>query len=342
MSSRATIEFFRKITGGPNSNNTLIAYTTVPEAIGEGGASRIGSACIRARASSPSPTWPSRCARITRTTAGTAPTRAAWNTKKRITSRAADEQACQALSGQDQLRGARAWITGGAAASEGRPPADGVRLGETSSAVLSALDATSTPQGPRAAAGPPAADLQPRFRRDDGRGRRLHGRESPAGPALNSLSSGPISLYHMAMGSNLEDKFQTLHEIVKAARENLAPGPWDYMAGGAESETTLRRNRLAIDSWPSGPASCATCPRSTPPRAPGPPAHPGDAGPVGSIETFAEAAAPPPPRPPRSSAFPRCSAPSATRGWRPWPRPPTTSASSSSTSAATTPGWMTT
>jgi glycolate oxidase len=50
------------------------------------------------------------------------------------------------------------------------------------------------------------------------------------------------------MGSNLEDKFQTLHEIVKAARQNLAPGPWDYMAGGAETETTLRRNRLAIDS----------------------------------------------------------------------------------------------
>ena len=50
------------------------------------------------------------------------------------------------------------------------------------------------------------------------------------------------------MGSNLEDRFQTLHEIVKAARRNLADGPWDYMVGGAETETTLRRNRLAIDS----------------------------------------------------------------------------------------------
>jgi glycolate oxidase len=50
------------------------------------------------------------------------------------------------------------------------------------------------------------------------------------------------------MSSNLEDKFQTLHEIVKAARANLAPGPWDYMVGGAETETTVRRNRLAIDS----------------------------------------------------------------------------------------------
>ena len=29
---------------------------------------------------------------------------------------------------------------------------------------------------------------------------------------------------------------------------NLAPGPWDYLVGGTETETTLRRNRLGIDS----------------------------------------------------------------------------------------------
>ncbi len=50
------------------------------------------------------------------------------------------------------------------------------------------------------------------------------------------------------MSVNMEEKFQTLHEIVKAARQNLAPGPWDYLIGGAESETTLKRNRQAIDS----------------------------------------------------------------------------------------------
>src|SRR5512132_544724 len=50
------------------------------------------------------------------------------------------------------------------------------------------------------------------------------------------------------MPSNLEEKYQTLHEIVRAARMNLAPGPWDYMAGGTETETTLRRNRIALDS----------------------------------------------------------------------------------------------
>src|SRR5205807_716430 len=50
------------------------------------------------------------------------------------------------------------------------------------------------------------------------------------------------------MSSGLEERYQTLHEIVRAARATLAPGPWDYLVGGAETETTLRRNRLAIDS----------------------------------------------------------------------------------------------
>ena len=50
------------------------------------------------------------------------------------------------------------------------------------------------------------------------------------------------------MSSGLEDRFQTLHEIVRAARANLAPGPWDYLVGGTESETTVRRNRQALDS----------------------------------------------------------------------------------------------
>src|SRR5262249_19696195 len=51
-----------------------------------------------------------------------------------------------------------------------------------------------------------------------------------------------------AMSVSMEEKFQTLHEIVKAARQNLAPGPWDYLIRGAESEPTLNRNRQAIDS----------------------------------------------------------------------------------------------
>ena len=36
-------------------------------------------------------------------------------------------------------------------------------------------------------------------------------------------------------------------EIVEAARRNLDQGAWDYVSGAAESETTMRRNRLAFD-----------------------------------------------------------------------------------------------
>jgi isopentenyl diphosphate isomerase/L-lactate dehydrogenase-like FMN-dependent dehydrogenase len=43
-------------------------------------------------------------------------------------------------------------------------------------------------------------------------------------------------------------EFQTLHEIVKKARQNLDQNNWDYIVGGTESETTLRRNRMALDS----------------------------------------------------------------------------------------------
>ena len=51
-----------------------------------------------------------------------------------------------------------------------------------------------------------------------------------------------------AAGSGLEERFQTLHEIVRAARQALAPAPWDYLVGGTETETTLRRNRQALDA----------------------------------------------------------------------------------------------
>jgi glycolate oxidase len=43
-------------------------------------------------------------------------------------------------------------------------------------------------------------------------------------------------------------EFATLQEVYRAARRRLTLGVWDYLSGGTESETTLRRNRLAIDS----------------------------------------------------------------------------------------------
>jgi isopentenyl diphosphate isomerase/L-lactate dehydrogenase-like FMN-dependent dehydrogenase len=43
--------------------------------------------------------------------------------------------------------------------------------------------------------------------------------------------------------------FVSNEEIVLAARKSLSQGAWDYLVGGSESETTLRRNRLAFDRW---------------------------------------------------------------------------------------------
>jgi len=45
----------------------------------------------------------------------------------------------------------------------------------------------------------------------------------------------------------IRDRFQNLHEIVAAARAKLDRNVWDYLIGGAETETSVRRNRLAID-----------------------------------------------------------------------------------------------
>jgi glycolate oxidase len=51
-----------------------------------------------------------------------------------------------------------------------------------------------------------------------------------------------------ANSSGLEEEFVTLHEFVKAAKLKLSPERWDYVVGAAETETTLKRNRYAIDS----------------------------------------------------------------------------------------------
>ncbi len=50
------------------------------------------------------------------------------------------------------------------------------------------------------------------------------------------------------MKHNRPREFHALHEIVRAARNNLSHQVWDYLVGGAETETTLKRNRAALDS----------------------------------------------------------------------------------------------
>jgi glycolate oxidase len=51
-----------------------------------------------------------------------------------------------------------------------------------------------------------------------------------------------------ASPQEMRETFLTLQELVAAARRNTAPGPWSYLVGGAETETTVRRNRQALDS----------------------------------------------------------------------------------------------
>ena len=46
----------------------------------------------------------------------------------------------------------------------------------------------------------------------------------------------------------LQDRFQNLHEFIRVARHNLNRNVWDYLIGASETETTVARNRMALDS----------------------------------------------------------------------------------------------
>lgn len=48
--------------------------------------------------------------------------------------------------------------------------------------------------------------------------------------------------------SNPGERFQALHEFIPAAERALAPEIWHYLVGGAETETTVARNRAALDA----------------------------------------------------------------------------------------------
>jgi glycolate oxidase len=90
------------------------------------------------------------------------------------------------------------------------------------------------------------------------------------------------------MPSHLEERFPTLHEIARAARRSLAPGPWDYLVGGAETETTLRRNRHALDTLAFRPRVLRDVSRveATTTWLGQPARLPVMLAPIGSIETF--------------------------------------------------------
>ena len=77
----------------------------------------------------------------------------------------------------------------------------------------------------------------------------------PAPHALPSHSKPVRAMQHQKLDpntihdtpANVSDLLN-LHEIVAKARQNLNQNDWDYIVGGAESETTLRRNRLALET----------------------------------------------------------------------------------------------
>jgi len=62
---------------------------------------------------------------------------------------------------------------------------------------------------------------------------------------MQERSSSQMPVHDIAA---LPSDFLNLHEIVAKARQNLNQNDWDYIVGGVESETTLRRNRMALDS----------------------------------------------------------------------------------------------
>jgi glycolate oxidase len=62
---------------------------------------------------------------------------------------------------------------------------------------------------------------------------------------MEDYNSKPIADKRLAWA---EPDFQVLHEFIAKARQNLNQNDWDYIVGGTETETSLRRNRLALDS----------------------------------------------------------------------------------------------
>lgn len=50
--------------------------------------------------------------------------------------------------------------------------------------------------------------------------------------------------------------FDTSHDMILMAKRNLKQDDWDYICGAAESETSLRRNRLALDCLAFRPRVC--------------------------------------------------------------------------------------
>lgn len=63
---------------------------------------------------------------------------------------------------------------------------------------------------------------------------------------MNDAAAIPQMRRNVELGAS-DERFQNLHELIRKARANLNQNAWDYIVGAAETETTLRRNRMALD-----------------------------------------------------------------------------------------------
>jgi glycolate oxidase len=68
-------------------------------------------------------------------------------------------------------------------------------------------------------------------------------------PMLDKPTDKPTDRPATSIGEPMPQRdFQNLHEIIAKARQNLNQNNWDYIVGGTESETTLKRNRFGLDA----------------------------------------------------------------------------------------------
>ena len=61
---------------------------------------------------------------------------------------------------------------------------------------------------------------------------------------MNEATRVPPAAVELGAGG---EEFQNLHELIRRARANLDQNSWDYIVGASETETTMRRNRMALD-----------------------------------------------------------------------------------------------
>src|SRR5215470_9319993 len=60
------------------------------------------------------------------------------------------------------------------------------------------------------------------------------------------------------MPSNLDEQFQTIHELARAARRNLSDGPWDYLIGRPVRLPVMLAPVGSVESFtPGGGATAA-------------------------------------------------------------------------------------